>query len=378
MTQTKRYERAIVLGTMLVPTIGHLEMIKFANCVAQKTHVLIQGRTFEPVPTSSRALAIEKDTAGMDVTVHAWDNDYAPQNPDPTLEIEPGGDWKFWNHWASEISRVVTEISRKDVLVASEPYGAVLAEYLGCNFLPYDLNREIFNVKGTNVRQDLYGNWSNISPAFRTREMKLNIVMFGQESVGKTTLAREMVKYRKMAYGEKSLFVPEYARPYLEFKGPEINSMKMREIACGQLALEHNALRNPDFTTTFFDTDILSTYGYYQIFNRGKHRSEMEYMHADPYTMGAIRNMEHGGLGHKIYVLLPDDIPFEADQLRYGGDKRESTYEFWKEILEEFNCDYIEVPRRGLSMEARLMFINEHINNIMEELETPIRDFERE
>lgn len=357
------YRKAIVLGTMLVPTIGHLELIKFAYNIAGEVEVLIQGRSFEPVLVRDRANAIIGDFKGNypRVYVHAWDNDDAPQNPNPELEINPGDDVEFWNHWASEIRKVVPKIQSNDVIVASEPYGAVLAQYLGCAFMPFDIKREMISVKGTNVRESLMINWDQISPTFRVENLKMNMVMFGQESVGKTTLAKTCTEW-----WAGSMFVPEYARGYLETVGPEITERKMMDISIGQSALEKSALMNPNFKFTFLDTDVLSTIGYYRIFFKSKDYEQ----HLYPIFKRLKK--------YKTYILLPDDIPFEEDILRYGGSVRESSYQFWKDLLDEFECDYIEM-KRGLSVEDR---VSEMIDTVWGRMYTnvldPISQFKRD
>ena len=40
---------------------------------------------------------------------------------------------------------------------------------------------------------------------------------------------------------------------------------------------------------------------------------------------------------------MNDQIPFEQDPLRYGGDVRESKTQFWVDLLEEFGCNYYVV-----------------------------------
>jgi nicotinamide riboside kinase len=49
-----------------------------------------------------------------------------------------------------------------------------------------------------------------------------------------------------------------------------------------------------------------------------------------------------------FYIVMNDQIPFEADPLRYGGDKRESQTQFWIELLEEFDCAYAVVTNTDL------------------------------
>lgn len=356
------YRQAIVIGTMLLPTRGHLALIEFASRISYSTSVLIQGRAFEPIPVQQRAEAIRDATKNLhEVSVFGYNNDAAPQNPNPRLETFPGGDKKFWEFWRDDIlASAAYRPTEDDVIVSSEPYGAVLAEYLGCHFMPFDINREIYDIKGSSTRKVIYGSgWNKILPEFR-KHLKVNVVMFGQESVGKTTLARAIGSQRNMQ------FIPEYARGYLEAPsiGTEINKAKMKDIAMGQLALESIALNDPTHMGAAFDTDILSTIGYYRIF-LGRYPTE------------DLKSKHELTRDRKVYILVPDDVPFEEDPLRYGGDKRESTYEFWKDLLDEFRCEYVELPR-GLNEKERVEWISHLIWKLREHKIANIEAFERE
>lgn len=352
-----RYDNAIVLGTMLVPTIGHLALIKFAAEIADNVHVLIQGRSFEPVSIGTRRFAVGCDMLEYDnVNTYGWNDDSAPQNPDPAKEINPGDDVEFWNHWVNNI-RSVVDVGPNDAIVASEEYGAVLARYLGCQFIPFDIDRTLYPVKGTDVREDIFGSWDQISPTFRVL-YKHHFVMFGQESVGKTTLAAS-VACKLDHY--RMTFVPEYARPYLEIPlvGPDVTEEKMRNIALGQMAYETLIDNDPDNSGGVFDTDIMSTIGYYRMF------------------MGVKPGIPHYSVPTKTYILLPDDIPFEPDILRYGGDKRESSYQFWKDLLDEYMLHYVEVPR-GLTEREREEFIIQLIIDQKDDMMSSIQSFVRD
>jgi len=352
--------------TALVPTKGHIELIKFASNIANEVAVLIQGRTFEPISIDSRYDGILEEIKKYsdNVKVIAWTNDDAPQVPDPSKETTPGADTTFWLHWRDEILKQV-DVGGDDVIVASEHYGSVLADYLNCSFMPFDIAREFFPIKGADVREDVYKNWDKIAPAFR-KYLTYNFVMFGQESVGKTTLAK------KLASHINGLYVPEYARGYLETVGSELSLSKMEHIARGQMALEKSALENPDYSVRVFDTDILSTIGYYRIYNGNYKPTEIERYLYDHFVATE---------SYKIYILLPDNIPFEPDSLRYGGDKRESTYQFWKDLLDEFGCEYYEAndikALYGSALDRTLTMgrLIEHTQSL---LANRIRNFKRE
>lgn len=136
----------------------------------------------------------------------------------------------------------------------------------------------------------------------------------------------------------------------------------MWDIVLGQLAYENMGQSCPNNKGCAFDTDILSTLGYYRIF-----------MGKEPSILKDLLP----GRSNKLYVLVPDDIPFEPDILRYGGNKRESTYNFWQELLDEFKCEYVELPR-GLSREERVEWVSRLLLKAREHKIDNIMKFERE
>ena len=49
------------------------------------------------------------------------------------------------------------------------------------------------------------------------------------------------------------------------------------------------------------------------------------------------------GTPSDLYIVMNSGIPFTPDKLRYGGTVRESTDEFWINILKEFGRPYYRV-----------------------------------
>lgn len=354
--------KTIVLMTALLPTTGHTDLIDFAFSIGgQTTCVIVNGRSFEPISLDKRIESLREYFRFIDNGLEfiADLDDMAPQNPDPNLEY----DEEFWAYWKKKIESLIGWVDPKDVIVASEEYGAMLAYCLGCRFVPYDISRELNPTKGTDVRNDISGNWNKIIPTFK-HNLKMNVVIFGQESVGKTTLAKDLVKYIGRT-GYK--YIHEYARPYLECKaiGTDVTPEKMDDIARGQAAIEFKAIyRTPESQVNIFDTDLLSTIGYNRIFKNSV---------VDEALEESFKDLKD----QKLYILLPDDVPFEADPLRYGGDKRESTYEFWRDLLDEYQCNYIEMPR-NLSKNDRFWFAYAVIYSRMQEKYKPIKEFKRD
>lgn len=340
---------AVILMTALLPTTGHRDLVQFAlNLDVENVWVYIQSRSSEPTDAYERFHAIKTSVHPMDFNrvyyAHSSDDD-APQNP----EDHPD----FWNYWADKVRANVTT-SADIILVGSEGYGVPLAAALGCEFVPYDIARQVNPIKGEHVRDNILNGWEYILPNMR-RALSLNATMFGQESVGKTTIADSV------ACSHDVLFLPEYAREYLETVGSDLTQQKMNRIASGQMALQSTAYDMSVTPMIVQDTDLFSTIGYCRIGGYDLPDGIVGYANASKSD---------------IYFLLPDDVPFEPNELRYGGDVRESSYQFWKDILDEYHLPYVEVPPGTLR--DKVIFVSNYIYDLFQLKTDPIERFVRE
>jgi HTH-type transcriptional regulator, transcriptional repressor of NAD biosynthesis genes len=338
--------KSIVLMTALVPTIGHEALVNFASNISlEDTHVIISGRSFEPVALEDR-VSVFKEALWVG-WVHGHMDDDAPQTPTGPDDIA------FWDYWKNVVRSYVGHIGPDDFVVASEPYGMKMAEVLGCKFMPFDLDRSYVTARGTNVRCDLDRYWVHIMPAFR-RRLKKTVTFFGSESCGKTTMTKNMARM----FGSR--YTVEWARPYLELVGPEITEEKMAMIVEGQYALQQTAFDNVQSFFTFQDTDLLSTIGYYRIIGM----KPPSYL--DDYFMATKSD---------LYIVMNDQIPFEQDILRYGGDKRTSDSQFWVDLLWEYECAYEMVERTNKSDQISEVF--SMLMNYQKSVYDPIERFVR-
>ena len=315
----------VILMTALVPTKGHAALIKFAANMCDRVHVIISTRSHEPTAFFDRFSAFVGQVPSFNVNFLEHRDDDAPQNPETEQQ------WDYWRRvvqnwhnlyspYTSDPAVCPTGTIKYDFLFASEPYGKKMAEVIGAEFIPFDIGRRMIDVKGTTVRHDLIKHFGDILPNFQLQLQK-QIVLFGQESVGKSTMTKMLNEW----YGNTSYMTHEFARPYLEFKDDKtVTDWRMDVIANGQIALEKTIPWDRPFV--FLDTDILSTIGYYRIY-QGKEPQ---------WLSDRFRAMDRKDL----YVVMNDQIPFVADPLRYGGDVRESTRQFWVDLLEEYDCNY--------------------------------------
>lgn len=302
-------KHGLIFMTALLPTVGHQHLISFAANFVDCVHVIISTRSSEPTTFLQRTKGLDSES---NVTLYHHDDDVAPQNPAGDNDVE------FWKYWSDTVETLVPHDI--DYVFASELYGQQVASSLGAEFIPVDVARAIQPVKGTEVRNNLFEQQENIAADFK-QYLSLNVVLFGAESCGKTTLARRLSKY---FYGT---FVPEWARPYLETVGANVTEHKMEMITNGQYASER-AAEHIDTLIKFKDTDLLTTLGFYR-YNGITQPSQLQWM-IDDYP-------------NDLYIVMNENIKFTPDQLRYGVDKRETRTQFWIDLLEEHQRNYYVV-----------------------------------
>ena len=329
----------VILMTALIPTKGHQALIDFGLGFLQylnlndsyNLHIIVSTRSFEPC--IKERLKTLKDTYSNSIILHHHDDDNAPQNPNYENEIE---DLKFWGYWKYIVERFCGKV---DYIFSSEKYGNSMAKILNCQHISFDTNRELLEIKGTNVRENIFNNQDKIMETF-IKNKRIDLVFFGQESVGKTTTSKMIADIYNGSW------CPEFARQYLETIGEDLTIEKMINIAHSQNIYEKLTRKSNTFVNCY-DTDLLSTLGYYRLMNI-EDEFPKELLHLD----------------NKIYILLKDNIPFEPDILRYGGDKRETPFEFWIDILEEFNCKYYIIDEKDLDkrVDDISKIVDEHLN----------------
>lgn len=314
--------------TALPPTTGHLQLIQFASSLADTCTIMLTTQPDEPfVQERVDALyqAIERLPYRPSIVHYS-----RPMDPDPE---SPG----FRDRWAGIMIGAGAEPG--DLLVISEEWGRWLAEMTQMDWRPYDIRREINTAKGTLIREDPHLYWYDIIPEFR-RHLQVRVTIFGAESTGKTTLAKAIAN--RMG----ALCLPEYARPYLETVGNEINWASMQAIYEGQRALQQADWYEDPLVIQ--DTDLFSTFGYWwnmreRIGENPNPRSTEGWGIKDDWPAEGLME-DAQALASDLYIVLPSAIPFEPDPLRYGGDHREIEDPYWIKLVSGQNLNYVVLP----------------------------------
>ncbi|MGC1203368.1 MAG: ATP-binding protein [Flavobacteriaceae bacterium] len=173
----------------------------------------------------------------------------------------------------------------------------------------------------------------------------VKVVLFGPESTGKTTLSRQLARYYN------SVWVPEYAREYLQNKwNNERKTCEPKDllpIAEGQMKLE-NELAQKTNSVLICDTDLLETKVYSEAYYLGS---------CDPILEKyALKNK------YDLYFLTYIDTPWEADDLRDKPEERKAMFEAFENELIKHKRPYVLL--KG-DKKTRLETAVNHINKLL-------------
>lgn len=306
-----------VLMTAMPVTKGHKALIQFADqyagAIGTTSTVVVCTQPSEPFSLHRIQAAVEIADALPNTRVNSVYHEME-QNADA-----PG----FWDMWRGILHGKGAKDG--DTYIASEVYGKRLADEMNGKFMPYDPERSIMSIKATNVRRSPWNNWDDIAPEF-AQHLTQRVTIFGAESTGKTTLAKRVAA----SLNGKGYFVPEYARPYLENTVNEITVSSMTDIWKGQAALQQSARMWEPRQFIIQDTDLFSTVGYW------------EFPHWQDTIGAPPKGLVADALFQKsdLYLITKSNIPFERDPLRYGGDVREGSDEYWINVCEKYGLNY--------------------------------------
>ena len=151
----------------------------------------------------------------------------------------------------------------------------------------------------------------------------IKIAIYGPESTGKTTLAKQLATHFNTTWAM------EFARDYLQEKWNSKQEICVAEdllpIAVGQMQLENSALQKAN-KYLFADTCLMIT----KVF------SEIHYGFCDAKLDKAARKHKYD-----LFFLTDVDVPWEQDDLRDAPNDRIAIFEKFKQALIENNKPFI-------------------------------------
>jgi len=271
----------LVIGKFMPPHLGHQHLFDVAGALVDRLYIVVEHRPQEPMDSALRQRWVQR--MAPHATVLHLHRDM-PQQPSDHPQ--------FWALWRDALLDLLPEPPTH--VMASEAYGAPLAQALGATFRPVDPGRHAVPISATQVRRDPFAHWAHLPgdvKAFYTRRVSI----FGPESTGKTTLSRQL------ADALDATWVPEYARTYLVAQGGALCAADLIPIVRGQAATE-DALARQAKPWMVCDTDPLAT----AIWSR------FLYGTVNPALEEAAR-----GRTYHLTLVTDTDLTWEEDPVRY-------------------------------------------------------------
>jgi NadR type nicotinamide-nucleotide adenylyltransferase len=267
------------------PHRGHQFLVEFARHYVEHLTVLVCSLARDPIPGRLRHEWVRRMFPDCHI-VHVTEE----------LPQEPADHPDFWPIWRDVCRRAAPD--GVDFVFASEPYGLKLAEVLGGHFVPVDPTRELFPVSGTMVREAPLRHWDMIPECVRPYFVK-RVCVFGPESTGKSTMARDLARHFDTVYAW------EYARPLLDPQGGRCEADDIPRIVRGQIATEE-ALATQANRVMFCDTDVLTTTVWSDV------------LFGD--TPGWVRELAERRT-YDLYLLADVDVPWVDDAQRFFSEQ---------------------------------------------------------
>jgi HTH-type transcriptional regulator, transcriptional repressor of NAD biosynthesis genes len=304
----------LIIGKFYPMHNGHMDMIKFAADFMERMNQFNKNDAELYVLSYAKStdkLLFERQHFMEVLMYQIWDiigttklivNDNLPDYPISEWDV-----W-FWKTWKNELMSRLSSGDKYDFVFASEPYGAKLAETLGATFIPYDIDfKPAINAR--DIRENFIANAHHIDKSFM-RFIKRKYCIMGPESSGKTTLVKSLSKRLN-----DNSFAIEWARPFLDFAGTNLEDgsleRKFEIIKNAQAAYQYEKLESSTGPFWIQESDLMTTKFWYE-----------------KMTGKELPNCHISYDANQHYILIdPENIPFEPDPQRYGGNERQASYQ---------------------------------------------------
>lgn len=151
----------------------------------------------------------------------------------------------------------------------------------------------------------------------------LRVVLYGPESTGKTTLAKQL------AERFDTVWVPEFMRDYSQKKWDRerkaVEKSDMLPIAVGQMQQE-NRLAPEANKVLICDTNLMELVVYSKAYYQGW---------VDPLLLKPALKAQYD-----LYILTYIDVPWIKDDLRDRPNHRDWMFSLFKDTLDAYNLPY--------------------------------------
>lgn len=146
----------------------------------------------------------------------------------------------------------------------------------------------------------------------------IRIAVTGPESTGKSTLARQLALHLR------TVWVPEYARTYINHLNRPYQERDLLQIARGQLAAEVAASPHAnDFLICDTELTVIHTWAMYK------------YERIHPWVLQEMQKVTYD-----LYLLMDVDLPWEEDPQREHPHLRQYFFDIYYQSLKSRNLTF--------------------------------------
>jgi NadR type nicotinamide-nucleotide adenylyltransferase len=154
-----------------------------------------------------------------------------------------------------------------------------------------------------------------------TGNLLKRIAIVGPECTGKSELANFLAQYYN------TVWVPEFARSFLDVLNRPYQNADLKTIAKGQMLLEDSAKQSAN-KLLICDTTLLVV----------KVWSEFKYGYCDDEILNELSNRHYD-----LHLLTHIDIPWVEDPQREHPHQRQQLFSIYKAELEKMNTPFVEI-----------------------------------
>ncbi len=281
----------VVLGKFMPLHLGSLMVCSVASSLSEKLLVVVLSNTKDQISASVRT---------------SWLKSELPQATVKILEIETARPSS--NNLKKYLSKIKKLLPAGEIkFFGSENYVFEIARIMKKKYIILDPARLAICLNSSDILKKPFKNWYNLPVSVR-KSLQKRVTLIGPESVGKSTLAKTLA-----TEFSSSPFVPEYGRPYEEYRSFGQYLPEEFETIAKVHAAHRSALSLIAGPVLIEDTDELITSVWAEML-LGKKIDKIEALIAKP----------------DLYLLLYPSVPFTKEPIRYFSDRKQQMKFFHK------------------------------------------------
>lgn len=303
--------KGFVFGKFMPFHSGHEAMIRFALSHCDTISVLVCCSNRETLPAGIRCSWIEntfRDEPRVKVVVYEYDERLLPNTSATSASVSAV--------WSEQFRQLFPDHT---IVVTSEPYGDLVANYMGITHIPFDIEKDQYPVSATEIRANLPATWQYLPDSVKA-SLVTKVVLLGTESTGKTTLTGRLAAHFNCSA------VMEAGRDIIS----DSNDFELDDLY--MIAKEH--ARRIDQQAigasplVIIDTDLYITLSYGE------------------YAFGTALDIDQTVFKSNkadLYLYLNNDVPYFQDGTRLAKEERDLLDLSHRRILEKYGVVYEEI-----------------------------------